>query len=53
MKYTDLTLMQRIHLKGFIQNDPQLAAYKSIWLLWGYVKAIEYFLNDDINQLTV
>lgn len=51
MKYQDLTLIQRIGLKGFIETDPALASIKAIWVLWGFKKAVEYFLNEDIGAL--
>lgn len=51
MKYTDLTLNQRISLKGEFQTNPECVQYKAIMLLWNFVIAIEFFLNDDINIL--
>jgi hypothetical protein len=51
MKYTDLTLHQRISLKGYIETNPELRSYALVMVLWGFVKAIEYFLNDDLNSL--
>lgn len=52
MKYTDLDVNQRISLKGYFETDPKLAQYKAIMILWNFVKAVEYFLNDDINELS-
>ena len=52
MKYTDLTIDQRISLKGYFQTDIQCQNYKLVWMFWGFIKAVEYFLNDDINELT-
>lgn len=51
MKYTDLTLDQRISLKGLFFTDKDLVNYKAIFLLWNFILAVEYFLNDDINVL--
>lgn len=51
MKYEDLTLNQRIALKGFIETKPELQSYKLVWILWNFKMAVEYFLNDDINAL--
>lgn len=53
MRYEDLTLLQRIGLKGFIENEKELAPLKAIWILWGFKKAVEYFLNEDISALTI
>lgn len=53
MKYTDLTLDQRISLKGEFQTNPGCECYKAVMLFWGFVKAIEYFLNDDVSVLTI
>lgn len=51
MKYTDLTLHQRISLKGEFQTNPKCKNYYAIMVLWGFIKAIEYFLNDDLSIL--
>lgn len=51
MKYTDLTLHQRISLKGEFEINPDLVIYKTIMILWDFVKAVEFFLNDDISVL--
>jgi hypothetical protein len=51
MKYEDLTIEQRIALKGHIWNDPELKQIKLVWLLWNFKKAVEYFLNEDLNAL--
>ena len=51
MRYIDLTLDQRIGLKGEFQVNPECECYKAVMLLWGFVVAIEYFLNDDISVL--
>ncbi len=52
MKYTDLTIDQRIGLKGEFATNPECVNYKAVMALWGFVIAIEYFLNDDISILT-
>jgi len=52
MKYSELTLDQRITLKGFFQTDKELSCYWAIMIFWDFVKAVEYFLNNDINILT-
>lgn len=51
MKYTDLTLDQRISLKGEFQINPELTNYKVVMVLWGFIEAVEYFLNDDLDLL--
>lgn len=51
MRYIDLTLHQRISLKGEFKTDPALEIYGIIMLLWDFVKAVEYFLNDDLSIL--
>ncbi len=53
MKYSELTINQKISLKWFIENDPKLELIKLVQVVWGWVKAIEYFLNEDINELTI
>ncbi len=53
MKYTDLTLDQRISLKGEFQVNPKCINYRMVMLLWGFIEAVEYFLNDDLSILTV
>lgn len=51
MKYSDLTINQRISLKGYFESDKTLLPYKAIWMLWNFKIAVEYFLNGDINSL--
>ena len=51
MIYKDLTLDQRISLKGYFQTEKGLDRYAAVMILWGFVKAIEYFLNDDLSIL--
>jgi len=50
-KYTDLTLNQRISLKGEIATNPKLREYRVVRIMWGWVAAIEFFLTDDITIL--
>lgn len=45
MKYEDLTIHQKISLKGYIQTESSLINCRAIMLLWGYVHAINYFLD--------
>jgi len=51
MKYKDLTLNQRISLKGIFETDALCYQYKAIMALWNFVIAIEYFLNEDTSIL--
>jgi len=51
MHYNDLTLDQKISLKGLFQTDNNLHIYRAIVLFWGFVKAVEVFLNDDVSIL--
>ena len=51
MKYDDLTIHQKISLKGEFETNPKLENYWAVMLLWGFKKAIEYFLNDDLSIL--
>lgn len=53
MKYTDLTLDQRISLKGWFETDKKLVQFRAIMILWDFVKAVEFFLNDDISILNI
>jgi len=47
MIYKDLTLDQRISLKGEFKTNPKLYQYYAIMILWNFVTAVEYFLSDD------
>ena len=49
MKYKDLTLNQRISLKGYFQTEKGLERYNVVMVIWGFVTAVEYFLNDDLS----
>lgn len=49
MKYEDLTLNQRIGLKGLFQTDPELSSYMAIWILWNFKVAINCFLTGCIT----
>jgi hypothetical protein len=49
MTYKDLTIHQKIGLKGEIQNNPSLHQFKIAWLFFGFRKTIDYFLTNDIN----
>lgn len=51
MTYRDLTLDQRISLKGYFQSEKELHYYRLVSLFWNFVVAVEFFLNDDINPL--
>jgi len=53
MKYSDLTLDQKIGLKDEFQTNPVCTNYRAIMILWNFVIAIEYFLNDDISKLPI
>jgi len=51
MKYSELTLDQRISLKGEFEINPELGCYKAVMILWGFIEAVEFFLNDDLSVL--
>lgn len=51
MTYKQLTIDQRIGLKGFFKTAPDLHAYRAVWVLWDFKTAVEFFLNNDINLL--
>lgn len=51
MTYKDLTIHQRISLKGFFHTDDKLTQYKALMLLFGFITAVNYFLTGDINIL--
>lgn len=64
MNYYNLTIHQRISLKGLfhsekerldigIKNSKALDCMKGIMLLWGFKKAIEYYLTEDIGLLNI
>lgn len=62
MDYNDLTLHQKISLKGIFTSKKErrdlglkdeevsYSYLQAIWLLWDFKKAINYFLNGDIDQ---
>lgn len=60
-KYEDITLHQRISLKGLFTSekecrdigvkDKNMRNFHAVMILWNFKTAIEYFLNDDINIL--
>lgn len=47
MKYEDLTIHQRISLKGFFFTEPGLANCKMIMIFWGFREAVNYFLDPE------
>lgn len=51
MRYEDLTIDQKIGLKGEFQTNEKCVNYRAVWLLYGFITAINYFLTDDINIL--
>lgn len=62
MKYEDLTLHQRISLKGLFTSEKERRAIgvtesesfnclRAIMRLWNFKIAVEYFLNEDVNLL--
>ena len=53
MKYNELTVDQKISLKGEFEKNPKCENYKVIMIMWNFVIAIEYFLNDDISILKI
>lgn len=53
INYIDLMIDQKISLKGEFETNPICTNYKAIMLLWNFVVAVEFFLNDDISILTL
>ena len=53
MKYSDLTLNQRISLKGMFMTDNNLKTYGIAMMMFGFKQAVEYFLNDDISVFKI
>jgi len=53
MEYIDLTLDQRISLKGEFKTNPKCINYKAVMVFWNFKIAVEYFLNDDITILNI
>jgi hypothetical protein len=51
MTYSELTLHQRITLKGWFKTEPKLHPYNVAIVIFGFRAAIDYFLTDDINVL--
>lgn len=49
--YTDLTVHQRISLKGEFATNPLLQQYRAIMMFFNFVLAVEYFLNHDTRPL--
>lgn len=50
-QYSDLTLNQKIALKGYIRTEPCLHIYNTIWLLWGFKEAVNAFLSPSTNRV--
>ena len=51
MLYQDLTLDQKISLKGFFFTDETLYSYRIAMEFFVFKNAVDYFLTDDINVL--
>lgn len=51
MDYFDLTLDQRISLKGEFETNVECHCYRAIMVIWNFVKAVNYFLSDDVKPL--
>lgn len=49
MTYENLTLNQKISLKGEFQTNPKLNNYRAIMLLCDFVTAVNFFLKEDIS----
>jgi hypothetical protein len=47
MLYSELTLNQKISLKGYFKTEPSLSHYYAIMMLWNFVIAVNFFLSDD------
>lgn len=50
-KYEDLTIHQRISLKGFFETDKTCAPFQAVKILWNFKVAVNFFLTNDINLL--
>lgn len=46
LSWKDLTINQRISLKGFFYTEPELAPFKAIMIIFDYRMAIDIFLNS-------
>jgi hypothetical protein len=54
LRWQDLTVHQRITLKGLFVTDEELSIYRAVWILWDYRKAIDLFFNDSrTNELSI
>lgn len=65
MKYEQLTIHQKISLKGIFtskkerrdigvrDSDEAFNGIHAIMILWNFKVAIEYYLTNDINKLSV
>ncbi|WP_089688618.1 hypothetical protein [Catalinimonas alkaloidigena] len=51
LRYFDLNLHQRISLKGYFEQMPELEDYLLVMTLWGFIPAVNYFLSDDLSVL--
>ena len=52
MSYQDLTLHQRISLKGYFQTEDYLDHYRISMLFFGFVDTVNWFLTGDINHIS-
>lgn len=47
MRYENLTINQKISLKGCMDTMPELDNFKAVAVLWGWIDAINLFLDED------
>jgi hypothetical protein len=47
IQYEDLTIHQRISLKGYFHTNSKLHAFKIVMKLWDFREAVKTFLNED------
>jgi hypothetical protein len=45
MKYEDLSLNQRILIKGMIEKDSDLQPFKAAWLVYDFRQAVNFLLD--------
>lgn len=50
-KYLNMTLDQRISLKGFFEENKDSNEYWLVMKVFGFVAAVNYYLGGNINIL--
>lgn len=53
MTYDELSIHQKIGLKGVFMNDQDLEIYRMVMVVWNFKVAIEFFLTGDYSVIPI